>query len=80
MESFLNIGIIGVILSAVVELVKYLFPTEHGKAIQVVAIVGSILLGIAYHFFADTQIFSTILAILATATVVYEYVIKKFTN
>lgn len=75
MEQLLSIGIVGVIVSLVTELITNSGMSTGKK--QLIAIAGSIVGGAIVFFVQDTPAFTTVLGILGTATVVYDYGIKK---
>ena len=72
----IEIGIIGVIVSLLTEAFKR--SNMSGFKKQAIAVVLSIVAGIIYFNIKDTALFENILAILATATLIYEYIIKAF--
>jgi hypothetical protein len=76
MESFFTIALVGAVLSAFMEFVKSKFG--EGVNAQVFIIVFSILFGAFFYFLEGTQYFETVLGILASATMFYEYIIKNY--
>lgn len=78
-QSFLSIGIVGAFLSWGTQLLQDKFGVE-GRETQIIAIVGSILLGAAVWFLQGTAIWASILGVLAAASTVYAFVFKGRTN
>lgn len=77
--SFLSIGIVGAALSYGTQWLQDKFGVE-GRETQIIAIVGSILLGAAIWFLQGTAIWASILGVLAAASTVYAFVFKGRTN
>ena len=75
MEQLLTIGIVGVIVSLLVELLGTSNLSATKKKLLVVGV--SIVAGLVYFFVKDTVFFESFLAILGTATVFYDYVVKS---
>ena len=73
MDQFLTIGIVGAILSFVIESLKAKYGEDNAKYI---AIALSLVVGIAYWYLANTEAWKAVLGILASATLMYQYVIK----
>lgn len=72
----LEIGIIGVVASLITEGIKrYFGTTSWGSRAVVVGL--SLLFGAGYWFLKDTSLWTSFLGILATASTVYAFLIKK---
>lgn len=77
--SFLSIGIVGAALSYGTQWLQDKYGVE-GRETQIIAIVGSILLGAVVWFLQGTAIWASILGVLAAASTVYAFVFKGRTN
>ena len=73
MDQFIAIGIVGVVVSFVIEWAKNKYGEENARLITIGL---SILVGIAYWYLSNTEVWKAILGILAAATVMYQYCIK----
>lgn len=73
---FGEIILVGVIASAIVEGIKKLFGTT-GLKNKFASVATAIVLGGCYYFLKDTNIWVTILGILATSSTVYAFLLKK---
>lgn len=74
-ETILQIGIVGVALSGLMQVIKAKFATR--PVVTKAIVVGlSIVLGAAYVYLKDTPVFPTILLILSTATTIYAFFFK----
>lgn len=74
-QDILQIGVLGVALSAAMEFIKAkLGTTSLASKLTVVAL--SVVIGAVYYFFRDTNIFATILAILGISSTVYALLLK----
>lgn len=73
--DFLAIGIVGVLLSVVIEIIQAKFGTSSLKT-KAVAIGLSLGLGAVYVLFRDTSWWMTFLTILGAASTVYALVLK----
>lgn len=69
-DNFLAIGIIGVFLSLIIQVIKKMFGTDNAKT-KVITIVLSIGVGSFYYFLKDTIYWQTIIGVLAAASTVY---------
>jgi hypothetical protein len=76
-HQLVDFAIIGAAMSVFVQVVKKYFGTS-ALGTQAIAVVTSLVLASVYYFFKDTSVWAGFLTILATATLVYEYVIAKF--
>lgn len=75
MESFLQIGIVGALLSFVVEFIKNHYGTTS-IATKGLTVLLSLVLGVGLYFIQGTEIFTAVTGILGMATVVYAYLLK----
>lgn len=69
-DNFLAIGIVGVFLSLVIQIIKKMFGTDNVKT-KFITIVLSVGVGSFYYFLRDTIYWQTILGVLASASTVY---------
>jgi len=69
-ESFLSIGIVGVILSTAIQYIQDKYGAE-GTTTKLIAIGGSIVLGTFVYFVSALPIWSTIVGVLAAASTAY---------
>lgn len=75
LSAFIEIGIVGVALSLVIQGIKARFgPSSFSTKVITVAL--SVLLGGAFFFLQGTPIFTSIVSILGFATVFYAYFLK----
>lgn len=74
-NTFIQIGIVGVGLSALVEVIKQRFGTGSFLT-KFITIVLAIALGAAFFFLQGTPLFTSIVAILGFATVFYAFFLK----
>lgn len=79
MHSFLSIGIVGAALSYATQWLQDKYGVE-GNQTRVIAIGGSVVLGAAVWFLQGTEIWASILGVLAAASTVYAFVFKGRTN
>ncbi len=69
-QDFLGIGIVGVLLSFVIDWMKKKFGTESTTT-KGLTIALSIIVGFVYVYFRTTVWWSTILSVLGVASTVY---------
>lgn len=69
-QSFLSIGIVGAALSYGTQWLQEKYGVE-GKETRIIAIAGSVFLGGAVWFLQGTEIWASILGVLASASTVY---------
>lgn len=69
-DNFLAIGIIGIFLSLVIQIIKKIFGTTNPttKFLTIALAVG---VGSFYYFLKDTVYWQTIIGVLASASTVY---------
>ena len=73
METFLQIGIVGVLASLLVE-----WLMEDSKIDgRYVAVIVSLLFGGTYWLFSDTAIWQSVLGVLGAASTVYAFIFHK---
>jgi len=77
MNEFLQIGIVGVALSGLVQLIKMKTGTNSAGAMWLTILL-SIVLGGAYFFLKDTNVWESILGVLAASSAFYNFFIKPF--
>lgn len=76
MDNFLSIAIIGVILSFIIEGInRYLEVNSLGA--KIITVVASLVIGGLYFAFSQTQIWESVLGVLASASTVYALLLKK---
>jgi hypothetical protein len=74
-QDILQISVLGIALSAVMEYIKAkLGTTSLTSKLTVVGL--SVVIGAVYYFFRDTNIFATILAILGISSTIYALLLK----
>jgi len=76
MENFLEIGIIGVIASAIMEAIKKYVGTE-GLLNKGLTIALALSLGGIYFAFSNTAYWQSVVGILAVASTFYAFLLKK---
>ena len=69
-EALLSIGIVGVALSTAIQWLQAKYGVE-GAETRAIAIVGSIVLGGFVWFFQGTEMWASMLGVLASASTVY---------
>lgn len=74
-NDFLGIGIVGVLLSAVIEVIQARLGSSSLKT-KFITIGLSILVGGAYFLIRETVWWATILGVLASASTVYAILLK----
>jgi hypothetical protein len=74
--DFVGVGIVGVVLSLVIEWAKTKFGTETNTT-KAITIGLSVVVGLVYVYFRTTTWWTTILTILGVASTVYALVLKK---
>lgn len=79
LTSFLSIGIVGAALSMATQWLQDKYGVE-GTETKVIAIVGSVILGGAIWFLQGTEIWASILGVLAAASTVYAFIFKGRVN
>lgn len=75
-QEFLQIGMVGGVLSGAIEFIKARYNLA-GNKVQVLTVLISLVVALAYFALRDTNYWATILGLLTSATFVYEYLIKK---
>jgi hypothetical protein len=76
LTEFLQIAGIGGGITLIVELIKTKLNLV-GKNVQLLSLVLAIIGGIAFYFLQDTNFLVVTAEILAFATVIYEFILKK---
>jgi len=76
LQEFLQIGIVGIGLSFVVEMIKARFGLESDTT-KMLVIVLSVVLGAGYFFLSTTSLWLPIVGILGTATTFYSLFMRK---
>jgi len=69
-QSFLSIGIVGAALSFGVQWLQDKYGVD-GTETKIIAIVGSVVLGAAVWFLQGTEVWASIIGVLAAASTVY---------
>lgn len=70
MQEFIAIGVVGAALSLFVEWVQARFGTDS-RGTQLIAILGSVALGLIVWSITQTPYYQSILGVLASASTVY---------
>ena len=78
-SDFLNIGIIGIIASFVVEMITR-YSASKPLTSKLIAIGVSLVLGLAYFFASQTAWWTDVLSVLGVASTVYAIFFNKNTN
>jgi hypothetical protein len=73
--EFLEIMIVGVGLSAIVEIIKSQFGV-NGTKTKVVLIALALLMGAMMYFLSGTTYYQAVLGMLGTASMVYAFIIR----
>lgn len=73
--DFLGIAVVGGFLTAVIELIKWNYPTEKSIG-KFLVIFLSLVLGGGYVWLRSTPYFETTVLVLATSSTVYALVVK----
>ena len=76
LQDLLGIGIVGVALSLSLEWLKVKLGTGS-TGTKLVTLALSAALGAGYWLLRDTELLKSIAGVLASATVVYSFVLKK---
>lgn len=76
LTQFLQIGIVGIALSFVVELIKARFSPESDTTRGLVILL-SVALGAGYYFLKDTSLWLPIVGILTTSTTFYALFMRR---
>ena len=76
LQQFLQIGIVGVALSFIVQFVKERYGTDSDVT-KVLTIGLAIMLGAGYYFLVGTSLWVPIVGILSSATTFYALFIKN---
>ena len=78
--QFLQIAIVGVVTSGIVQLIKNKFGTSsNGTKALVIGL--SLVFGIGIYFLQqNVELYQAVLGILATASTVYAFVVKGLTK
>lgn len=74
-NELVGIGIVGATLSLVIEYIKNRFGTTSGGS-KLFAIVLSCIVGVAYVYLRDTDLWPTIVLVLGSASTVYALFFK----
>lgn len=75
-EDILGIGIVGAFLSLVIQYLKNKFGTDSLKT-KAMTVVLAVLVGTVYVLFRATEWWATVLSVLAAASTVYAFFLKK---
>ena len=73
--DFLQITIVGVFLSLVIQIIKTYFDTSS-LANRALTLALSVIVGAGYVLLQNTPYFQTVVVVLGVASIVYNYVIK----
>lgn len=75
-QDFIAIGIVGVILSGIINFAKKKWGVQSNKT-KVLTVALSLIVGAGYVWLRATPYFETVLIVLGSASTVYALVIKK---
>lgn len=75
LESFLQIGIVGAFLAAVVQVIKIKFGTT-GTVTKLLTVALALVIASAYYFLQGTEILTAFVQILAIASTIYAFLLK----
>jgi hypothetical protein len=75
--EILTLGIVGVIVSGIVQRLKTKYETSKDETLLMVAGV-SVLAGLAYYFIERAELIQTTIMILGIANTFYSFVVKRF--
>lgn len=73
--AFLQIGIVGVALSGVIQYIKTKFGTES-LTTMAITVVASLAIGGGYFYLQGTDLLDKALEVLASATLAYNFIIN----
>jgi len=76
MQEFLSIGVIGATLAVVIQFIKTRFGLDSITT-KLVTLGLAIVLGAVYFFLSQTEIWQTILGVLASASTVWAFFLKS---
>jgi hypothetical protein len=76
LTDFIGIAIVGAALSLAIEIVKEKFGTASFGT-KIITLGLSLVVGAAYWFLRETPFWQTIVGVLAAASTVYAFVLKK---
>lgn len=76
METFLQISIVGTVLSLAVQYIKNKFGTTS-IATKTLTVLLSVLIGAGFYFLQGTEIWLAIVGVLGVASTVYAFIFKK---
>lgn len=74
--SILEIAIVGTILSGIVQFAKAKLGTSSNET-KFVTVALSLIIGALIFFFQETAYWETVLGVLAAASTVYAFILKK---
>lgn len=78
MDNFLEIGIVGVLLSLFVQVMKGKFGT-NSNGTKLLTVLLSLVVGGLYTYLQQTNLIETVAGVLAAASTVYALILKKTT-
>lgn len=70
LTEFTSIGIVGIVLSLVIEVITRFWATKPLTS-KVIAVIAAVIVGVIYTLLRQTVWWTTILAILGAASTVY---------
>ena len=76
LQDLLQIGVVGAALSGLVQVLKAKLGTDSLKT-KLLTVGLAVLVGGAYWLLRDTNLWKTILGVLASASTVYALLLKK---
>lgn len=74
--ELLEIGIVGILASGLIQTIKNTFGTSSNKT-KLVTVAVALLGGAVIYFFSGTEYWQSALGVLTTASAVYAFLIKK---
>lgn len=75
--EILTLGIVGVIVSGLVQVLKNRWATGRDETLLLVAGI-SVVAGLGYYLVQRADLLEPIMAILGFSTVIYSFIIKRF--
>lgn len=76
LQDLLSIGIVGAALSGAIQILKAKL-TLNSNGAKAVTVLLAVALGALYWFLRDTDLWKTILGVLAASQIVYGFLLKK---
>lgn len=74
--GILEIAIVGAILSGAIQFIKTKWGTD-GMTTKILTVVMALMVGALIYFFQETAYWQTVIGVLAAASTVYAFLLKK---